>query len=59
MVIIASSKHCEKCNKDFEFGEMTLGRENKGRGKERVFLCCPICGTEIKNVLLKEEENRR
>ena len=58
MNILVSSKHCDKCNKDFELHEMNLGREHVSGGK-RIFLCCPICGTEIKSVIIDDEGGKR
>ena len=54
-MVIVSSKHCDKCNKDFKFGEMKYGKEPI-RGGERILLCCPICGEEIPNIIVPKEE---
>lgn len=64
MNILVSSKHCDKCNKDFKLKELVvkstspkvIKREYSVTTKQRIFHACPICGEEIPNIIVPEEE---
>ena len=64
MKIIVSSKHCNKCNKDFKMEELdvkstspkVIRREYSVTTEQRIYLACPICGEEIPNIIVPEEE---
>ena len=64
MKILVSSKHCNKCNKDFKMEELdvkstspkVIRREYSVTTEQRIYLACPICGEEIPNIAVPEEE---
>ena len=64
MNILVSSKNCDKCNKDFKMEELdvkstspkVIKREYSVTTEQRIYLACPICGEEIPNIIVPEEE---
>lgn len=64
MKILVSSKHCNKCNKDFKLDDLVLKstspkvikREYSVTTEQRIFWACPICGEEIPDIAVPEEE---
>lgn len=64
MKILVSSKHCNKCNKDFKMEELdvkstspkVIRREYLVTTEQRIYLACPICGEEITDIAVPEEE---
>lgn len=63
-MIIVSSRYCQKCDKHFKLKElvrketlpMMIEKEFSKTTASRIYLACPICGEEIPNVIVPEEE---
>lgn len=52
--IIVSTQYCKQCRRKVSLGETKLGREQLSADCERIFLCCPDCGTEIEDEVVPE-----
>lgn len=52
--IVVSTQYCKQCQKKVRPKDAKLGREQLSADCERIFFCCPDCGTEIEDEVVPE-----